>query len=558
MGVASGPVDLPRDLRRQSVLWIDEGLAAMADLVTRDAVSDAFDALDHLNAELVRLRGLAGDLGAIFEPFSPSVASLIQAWAAARQAFDSAESTAACLTAVTRVREALEAVLKESRAPTPDTRAFADATLSADDLHSDLADLAGALDWDEVQRELGVELPGSVRNAPFEIATGADAFNGRSGLSVRTTPWAPGAVREGLDRLMDQHLLPAVARKRGGSALGRASEAPVADAHACRILFGTNRVVDRGVFTTASAAGPDALTFGEARVSVPNKLRRGSVPRPWRVLGVGLPENADQHIVLLGAPTVLARGDFLRALAANTGAGAAFLFVHGFNTPFEAGFWRTAQLATDLEIEGPVLHYAWPSAGKPSRYDYDADSLDASVTPFKAFVRTLIEDAGLKALNVVAHSKGCQLVLDAFAELAQEAGGERRAAHLVLASPDVAENVAADRLLRVPAYFASVTLYANAHDRPLVVSEGKAKRPRVGGLMRDGAPFIAAGMDSIDAGETDAEWFAFNHDAYVDAPVLMYDLEALLKRGVRPPDMRSPVIRPQTCERGPYFKVVTE
>ena len=35
--------------------------------------------------------------------------------------------------------------------------------------------------------------------------------------------------------------------------------------------------------------------------------------------------------------------------------------------------------------------------------------------------------------------------------------------------------------------------------------------------------------------KADFDIFGFNHDAYIAAPVLMYDLQALFQRDVRPP-----------------------
>ncbi len=268
-------------------------------------------------------------------------------------------------------------------------------------------------------------------------------------------------------------------------------------------------------------------------------------------------EDANKHILILEPPSLLEPDAFLATVKVNAVSGG-FLFVHGYNTSLEGGLRRTAQLATDLDVKGPVFHYAWPSAANPLRYDYDGESVKVSSEPFKRFVKLLLEECGLEALNVVAHSKGNELVLDAFFDLAQSSNGSRGAQHLILASPDVDRSFGQQRLTSVPSYFASVTLYANKYDRPLLLSAGKAGGPRLGGMMGDRHPFIAKDVDSIDAANTDFGWFGLNHDAYVDAPVLMFDVKALLERGVRPPDIRNPVIRPKTCKRGTYYKVVTE
>jgi esterase/lipase superfamily enzyme len=519
------------------------------ELATPDPNPALIAQLDDLSDELVLLRVSADAPVVRGEP----PADLTTAWEAVQAAFAREHDFSDQKEAVQRTRQALDNALEAFGAEAPDTQLFEGATLGTAELETHLTSAIPPDRWRQLERDIGERIPDDLRRAAFEVEATPDRFDGRAGVLVRVAPWAGEALREGLRRILAQEALPSLG---SADAMGEPSADEAESHQVCRIYFGTNRAGHGSQFENSCSTADDPLRFGQALVSVPNRRRRGDVPRPWKVAGLSLPEQSDKHILLVEEPHEIGRTAFVEALRAACDPGDAFLFVHGYNAPFRAGFWRTAQLAVDLEVEGPILHYAWPSAGKPTEYDYDAESIRASVTPFKSFVRTVLADGGIRKLNVVVHSKGGELVLDAFADLTNE-GSLSGGGHLVLASPDVADDVARDWLRRAPAFFRSVTLYANGHDRPLALSRAKARRDRIGALQSDGAPFIMDGMDSIDAGEADFEIFGFNHDAYVRSPVLMYDLAALLRRGVRPPDHRSPVIRPRTCERGLYYRVVT-
>lgn len=544
-----------RDLER----WERAATRAEAELIGQEHPdSSRVELWDRLGAAIVEARlawrrfdGASGD--------GPAIRAVTSAWDRVQELLpkrsESIEPSEDQIKALEALIAALEAATIE---PSAEADVFASGALPFGQLRRELAKVLADIDWQEAEQALGTPIPESVRQRPVEITPFEDRADGAAPLHIRYAPWASEAVRAGVRRLFDAQLLPDIRAAKGQGAIGdRKAEPPAPDAHVCQVLFGTNRERKNGAFGIACAEGEDSLTLGKAILSVPNRRKRGSIPRPWRVLNFGPRPEAGKHILLAEAPTLLSHDAFVAEVKASTGPGSAFLFIHGFNTSFEGGLRRTAQLATDLDVEGLVFHYAWPSAANPLRYDFDADNLRASRTPFKAFIKTLLTDAGVTALNVVAHSKGNELVLEAFHDLAVEAEGQRRAQHLVLASPDVARSVAKDLLTTAPSFFSSVTLYANAYDRPLLLSSGKASRARIGGMMSDHHPFIAEGVDTIDAANTDFEWFGFNHDAYVDAPVLMYDLAALLKKGVRPPDERSPVIRPRDCRRGRYYKVET-
>ena len=398
-----------------------------------------------------------------------------------------------------------------------------------------------------------VAIPDELKGKPlFRVEPGTGAFKNTATIKVQ------------FDRQLNVQARAALQGKLAGGGLLSGGGAkplgpqvpPDGDALTCEIFFATNRnrIGEHGFgYDRASAR-----TYGRAILSVPDRRKRGRVSRPWRIFGIQIEkEKADRHIIIVEPVSMMSEDKYFSEVSKGAQKGAPFLFVHGFNTPFEFGLYRTAQIAVDLDLEGPVLHYSWPSRGKPTAtwYNYDDVSVQATKQHFLEYLQLLLQKTGITSLNIIAHSKGNQLVLDALDQMAQMPNPPS-ATNLVLASPDVDVSVATSRLKYVPSMFNSVTLYANAYDKALFVSGGKARRVRAGMLLTDGYPMIVDDVYSIDANRSDFELFGLNHDAYMDAPTLMYDIEALFKDNVPNPNKRTRTLRKvDTKERGIYYRL---
>jgi esterase/lipase superfamily enzyme len=56
--------------------------------------------------------------------------------------------------------------------------------------------------------------------------------------------------------------------------------------------------------------------------------------------------------------------DWFRRVA--SGKRRLFVFVHGFNTNFDEGVYRVAQIVHDSEMNAAPVLFNWPSRGRPS------------------------------------------------------------------------------------------------------------------------------------------------------------------------------------------------
>jgi hypothetical protein len=66
--------------------------------------------------------------------------------------------------------------------------------------------------------------------------------------------------------------------------------------------------------------------------------------------------------------------------------------------------------------------------------------------------------------------------------------------------------------------------------------------PRAGDVPADG-PVVVPGVDTIDVSGLSTELFASSHNKYAEDTLLLKDIGALLRTGVRPPHDRTPGLR---------------
>jgi hypothetical protein len=87
---------------------------------------------------------------------------------------------------------------------------------------------------------------------------------------------------------------------------------------------------------------------------------------------------------------------------------AALLYIHGFNTSFEYAARRTAQLAHDLDFDGDVYFFSWPSRGAATGYIGDLTTVERSRPEFMAALEAVVRRHGEGKVSVVVHSLGAR------------------------------------------------------------------------------------------------------------------------------------------------------
>jgi esterase/lipase superfamily enzyme len=317
------------------------------------------------------------------------------------------------------------------------------------------------------------------------------------------------------------------------------------------ICFGTDRMFDPKKGFTGNRGR--RLVLGTCHVSVPHERPPGAITRPRRLFRIQLEhEDPRKHFIIQDIVVhdkrdliEIINSDFEKSLS------PALLFVHGYNTDFDGGAFRAAQLAVDLDILGHILYYSWPSRANFLNYDYDAESIKQSRVYFCEFLNVL-SNTGIRHINIIAHSKGSELLLESL--LSASEVETYKISQVILASPDVDSDFAAQIIPSISNRVDGLTLYASDEDLAIAASKAKVGGPsRAGALLDDGYPLIVDGLDSIDATSCKMRLMEFNHNAFVADTVLRYDIAQLFWTGRRPPHERSPSIRPRSCSRGKYW-----
>jgi esterase/lipase superfamily enzyme len=307
------------------------------------------------------------------------------------------------------------------------------------------------------------------------------------------------------------------------------------------------------------------LELGRALVTVPAAHHVPAIERPFalrlpylRVVLYEQSEDPRKHFTIkelqvLSVAALLARARE-RLSAGRAYRDQALVFIHGFNTGFEAALYRTAQLASDLQFDGAAFLYSWPSAGSVAAYPRDRESATQAQPYLKAFLALVAAETGARSVSVIAHSMGSLPLLNVLRDLGPSLPPGVRLNEVILAAPDIDRDVFANLAAAVRGYGRGMTLYCSANDRAMTAARSFAGGvPRAGDVPPDG-PVIVPGIDTIDVTSTGADLLALNHSLYAEKSALLNGIGLLLLTGERPPDRRVPILQRVHTARGDFWR----
>jgi esterase/lipase superfamily enzyme len=339
------------------------------------------------------------------------------------------------------------------------------------------------------------------------------------------------------------------------------------------VFFGTDRKMSGATEDRHRFSGDrgQKLQFGRAIVTVPKaQLRkRGEIPVPnwWQINVLRVPAGGDpaQHFTIPQGGIQVFRDAYQFAAALqrhHKSAGDykdhAFVFVHGYNTTFEHAVHRTAQIAYDLGSEdvpfGTAHLYSWPSGGGMLDYKYDFDSARFAVEHLRDYLETVVGMSPARNIHLIAHSMGAWLLMNVLDKWDNAIAAGKVINQIVLAAPDIDVAEYEKLAAKVHRLASGVTLYASANDSALMASlKVHRDMPRAGFVTASG-PFLASGIDVIDISNIGSEVFSNGHSEYADKRELLNDIALLLRKGERPPHIRSPILERIKRSEAEYWK----
>ncbi len=227
--------------------------------------------------------------------------------------------------------------------------------------------------------------------------------------------------------------------------------------------------------------------------------------------------------------------DFIVAGMKQSNKTRLLLFIHGYNNSFEDAVRRTITSASDIEYDGAVLVWSWPSAGTVGGYFRDSESARRTQRFLWRFLSALLTRPEVGRLDILAHSMGTRIAMFLLDRLSDT--GATKIGDVVLAAADEAKTIMGDTIADIvrfaPRLGRTRTLYAAAHDRPLLTSRllHDTERAGIGGDRL----LVTRGLESVDATAVEAGFWKSlvtgSHAHVFQVPEAINDLKALLKDG---------------------------
>jgi esterase/lipase superfamily enzyme len=264
----------------------------------------------------------------------------------------------------------------------------------------------------------------------------------------------------------------------------------VPDTSRVDMLVATTRAksaVPGEMFTGERARTP---SFAEITVSLPKTRKEGDVAWPKK-----LPSNPATDFATLKAEEFDLDGakGWLKASVKRSPDRSVLVFIHGFNNRFEDSVYRFAQIVHDSKVHSAPVLVTWPSRGSLLAYGYDRESTNYTRNALETLFQYLAKDGDVKEVNVLAHSMGNWLALEALRQMAIRNGGlPAKFKNVMLAAPDVDVDVFRSQIEDMGSPHPQFTLFVSRDDKALAFSRRVwGNIPRLGSIDPETDPYKA-------------------------------------------------------------------
>jgi esterase/lipase superfamily enzyme len=187
-------------------------------------------------------------------------------------------------------------------------------------------------------------------------------------------------------------------------------------------------------------------------------------------------------------------------------------------------------------------------------YSYDRESTGQAEPYFRQFLELVTRQTGAKSVSLIGHSMGNQLLLAVLRDIKRTAPAGVVVSEVILAAPDVDRDTFEFLAKEIRGVSRGVTLLAASNDRALEISrQFWGGVPRAGDVPATG-PVIVPGVDTIDITATSTNVFSLNHSVYAEQPMLLGDIQTLIRIGERPLGKRMPSLQLVTTDKGSYWR----
>lgn len=253
--------------------------------------------------------------------------------------------------------------------------------------------------------------------------------------------------------------------------------------------------------------------------------------------------------------------DAIRAQIAATGDTRILLYVHGFNNSFDDSVTTLANVWHFAGRGAIPVTFTWPAgAGAgPLGYFRDRDAGTFSVHHAKEFIRMLAAIPEVSDIDIVAHSRGSDVITTALRELIIFARGQGvhpktalKTGTFIMAAPDLDIDIVRQRLQaeRFSEAFEQINLYINPNDGALRLSAFLTSSRRLGALRAedfvDGELDLLRKQGLVHFIRVENVKGGFGHAYFRDNPAVLSDVVLALRTRAFPGGTLRPLERDET------------
>jgi esterase/lipase superfamily enzyme len=306
------------------------------------------------------------------------------------------------------------------------------------------------------------------------------------------------------------------------------------------MLAATTRAPDSEPGVVFNGERGTGLSFANVVVSIPPDRAVGTVQ--WPRQGPGDPAREFAVTSLSAVP----RSGVLPWFQAHAKANRRVLiFVHGFNTRFDAAVFRFAQFVHDTDASWIPVLFSWPSRGQITDYIYDRESANFSRTDLAYVLRETTRSPHVDEVVVLAHSMGAWLTVESLRQIALQDGPiPKKISNIVLASPDLDLDVFRRQVVEMGPDRPQITIFVSRNDRALGLSALLAGNvTRVGAVDLTREPYkseleAARGVTVLDLSALQGG-DALNHSQFATSPEMVQLIASRMAGGQTISDSQS-------------------
>ncbi len=353
--------------------------------------------------------------------------------------------------------------------------------------------------------------------------------------------------------------------------------APIADPQTNAFSYGSERSHTISFGSIDIRVEPDSSgAMGEMKIGKIKEIGRfPEVPYPAVVTSAGYRRAPD--VVAAHEEAVASLQGEIRRRLAKTERKEVVVFIHGYNNTFNDAADAMGTICHLLGRDFVCVLLTWPAGGSRGAflgYNVDIEFGEFAVADMRKAIRAIGETEGVRAVDLIAHSRGTNVLASAFQQLGREAYVSRssiteslRVRNIVLFAPDIDIDVASTKIFDVfsdpdTPYGAKknpnatipikrglfhITVYSNPADQALGLSSSIfGSKLRLGQLNPSGWQAKALRPDPghlVDLIEVDENTGAFGHGYFLSNPAVGSDLVALIRYGLKPGDPGRPLVQ---------------